>query len=84
MRCFYYNSYTPWLELPVQVLSDTVRHLFLNIQSPREVLRNTCELAQANDIGVRYVTNMRDSDKRQHVMIAQAHEWDLPLDNHLV
>ncbi len=68
----------------VERICDLRREPFLDLQAPREDVNETSELAQAHDLLVRDVADMRDTHKREHVMLAEGADLDVLLHHDLV
>jgi hypothetical protein len=67
----------------VEGLGDLLRQPLLHLKSAAEHFNNARYLAQADDLPVRDIRDMRPAEEWQHVVFAQAEKIDLLDDHHL-
>ena len=63
---------------------DLRGHLFLHLEAARVGLDHARELADADDLAVGQVADVRAADDRRHVVLAVALELDVAQHDHLV
>ena len=72
------------LQHVVDAVGDLRGHLFLHLEAARIGLDHARQLADADDLAVGQVADVRAADDRRHVVLAMAFELDVAQHDHLV
>jgi len=78
------DSHAPRLNLFSDGVGNLSGQAFLHLKPPGEHVDKTWNLAEPDYAAVRDVTDVAFSEKRQKVMLAQAENFDVADDDHLV
>ncbi len=84
MHTFQHYGHTFRLQHLVDKLRDLMRHPFLNLQTPREHIDNTRYFRQPNHFAAGNIGDVSATNKRQHMMFAQAVKFDVAHNHHII
>jgi hypothetical protein len=84
MRRFHHDGDAVRADLVANRLGHLRREALLHLQAAREDVHHTRDFAQADHPPIRQIRHMAPAEEREHVMLAEAIEIDVPDDHHLV
>ena len=84
MRALAHHGDAKRIDLLANRLGNLIGHAFLQLQSAREDVHETRDLAEADDSSVGDVGDVALAEERQQVMLTETVEVDVPHDHHLV
>ncbi len=84
MMAFHDDADAFRIDLLLDVRGDLLREALLYLETAGEAIDKTRQLADAEDLAARDVADVATAVERQHVVFAEAVDFDVPHDDHVV